>query len=367
MNERIAKSLKDLFNSGRGTSRGQRIFSYFTWATIATAFIGAVFAAFGICTGGCSEAQNYRFFGLHFAAMGIPFFLLLAISSFGRNGTRAWGRLLYDTLLAGALGAEWIFLGVQGKIIKHYCPVCVGIAIAVFIAVALRLGEGFLRRQANKGETRGIRKAAAAFAKSMVVVGSAYAGLVIALVGISAPAVDAGAGNITQDIWLGKADSHIEVMVVGDWFCPYCRKVEPTIEAILPEVGKVAKYTFIDDPIHRESYAFIPANMSLLLNSKAQYLAGRKALLELAERTSTPSEADMVSALKSKGIDLKLADDVVLKQLARSESGFLHANAITLTPSLVVRNSKTGVQKVLVGVEEITEHKIADMIASVAR
>lgn len=366
MKNGIKGFLAMLFIEGRGETQVQRTISYLTWAAMVVALIGSIMSALGICTGGCTDAQNYRFFGLPFATIGISFFVVLAAVSFARNDKRSFVRNLYNMLLAGILGAEWIFMGVQSRIIKHYCPVCLAIAIAVFVAVGVRLVEVYLRSRTEAKREKGIKEAAFTFAKSLMVIGSMYAGLILALIGVSLP-VDAGSGNITQNIWLGKADSHVEVLVIADWFCPYCRQVEPTIEAMLPEIGKVAKYSFIDDPIHRESYSFIPANMSLLLNSKAQYIEGRKVLLELAEQKKAPTDDDIAAALKAKGINLKLADTEELKQLARSEAGLIQTNAITLTPTVLVRNSTTGAHKILVGTEEITREKVAALIAQMGK
>ncbi|TSK07747.1 MAG: hypothetical protein FPO08_00075 [Geobacter sp.] len=362
MMNQMKKRIRALVLESRGTTRAQHILSYLTWVALGAALTGAVFAALGICTGGCTDAQQYRFFGLPFAAMGIPFFVLLGATSFGRNCNRRWIRNLYDALLAGILGAEWIFIGVQGRIIKHYCPVCVAIAIAVFVAVGLRLVEAFLRGRAEDKGVGPIKRAALAFAKSMAVISAAYIGLLLGLIGTSSP-VSAGAGVITENIWLGKADSQVEVLVVGDWYCPFCRAVEPVVESALPEIGKVAKYTFIDDPVHRESLPLLPAHMSLLVNAKKDYLEGRKALLELAAQSkiTTPNEA--VAALAKKGIKVSLIPEEGLKQLARSEAGFLAANAVTLTPTVVVRNNKTGKHKSLVGTDEITREKLLSVVA----
>ncbi|WP_224962809.1 thioredoxin domain-containing protein [Geomonas subterranea] len=357
MMNQIKTRIRTLVLESRGETRVQHVFSDLTWAALGVALVGAIFAALGICTGGCTDAQRYRFFGLPFATMGIPFFVLLGVTSFGRNGNRPWIRNLYDALLAGILGAEWIFLGVQGRIIKHYCPVCVAIAIAVFVAVGLRLTEALLRGRAEGKGGKSVKRAALAFAKSMTVISAAYIGLLLALIGTSSP-VSAGAGVITEDIWLGKADSQVEVLVVGDWYCPFCREVEPVVESTLPEIGKVAKYTFIDDPVHKESLPILPAHMSLLMNGKKDYHEGRKALLELAAQTKIVNPNDAVVALAKKGIKVSLVPEEGLKQLARSEAGFLAANAVTLTPTVVVRNNKTGKKRSLIGATEITKEKL---------
>lgn len=367
MKTRLITFLTKVFTGARGETKAQRTIAYLTWAAITVAIVASVMSALGICSGGCTDAEKYRFFGARFATLGIPFFLLLGAASLSRNSKRTGIRFLYDTLLPGVAGAEWFFLGIQDRIIKHYCPVCLAIAIAVFVAVALRLAELYLRsREGAPSAKKSIKGVAASFVKVVMIFAWMYAGLVVAIVGTSSP-VMAGSGAITQDIWLGKADSNVEVLVVSDWFCPYCRTTEPTIDKMLPAIGKVARYSFIDDPIHEESYNFIPANMSLLLNSKSQYIEGRKALLELAEHNKSPKNEEVLAALKKHGINLTFLAPAALKQLARSEAGFIRANLVTMTPTVVVRNRKTGTHKLLMGTTEITEEKVAAAVTALVK
>lgn len=362
MKKRLVIYFKSIFVAARGESKVQRAISYLTWAAVGVAIVGSIMSAFGICSGSCTDAEKYRLFGMRFGSLGIPFFLLIAAASFGRNSQRTTVRNFYDTLIFASAGAEWIFLGIQGRIIKSYCPVCVGIAIAVFVAVLLRLAEFYFRkREISSPARKSFKGVARSFCKGVMVVATMYAGLITALLGISSPVV-AGSATITQDIWLGKSDSNIEVLIVSDWFCQYCRTSEPIIEKMLPAIGKVSRYTFIDDPIHEHSYNFIPANMSLLTKSKAQYLEGRKALLELSEHNETPDNGQILAALKKRGITLSFLDQATLKQLAHSEAGFIRATAVTLTPTVVVRDRRTGKYQKLVGSTEITEAKISALI-----
>ena len=367
MMQRIKGFFVALFEEGRGESKAERILSYLTWAAIVATMIGSMMSILGICTGGCSDAEKYRFFGLPFGAVGLPFFILLGTASLVRNSKRPLFRSLYDVMLPGVAGAEWIFLGFQSRVIKSYCPVCVAIAVAVFVAVAVRLVEVYLRHKATRPQgKKSIRAAALSFGKTLLVIGSVYAGLLMALVGTSSPVV-AGSGVITHDIWLGKANSPVEVLVVSDWYCPYCRQVEPVLDSALPDLSKAARYTFIDDPIHSQSLAFLPAHMSLLVGSKANYMAGRKVLLDLAVEKKVVKQEEIMAALKTKGINLTLLPEEELKRLASSEAGFLVANSVTMTPTVVIRNSKTGIRKQLVGVEQITRDQILAAVSELGR
>ena len=348
-----------------GNTKTQRVLCYITWTAIAAMVIGSLMSIWGICSGGCTDTEKYRFFDQPFGAVGLFFFLLLGAASLVRNSSRTIFRMAYDTILPGIAGAEWIFLGFQSRIIRSYCPV--GIAIAVFVAVAVRLVEVYLRNRAQSQRKKSIRAAARSFGKALAVIFSMYVGLTLALIGTSLPVAAGSSGIITHDIWLGKADSPVEVLVVSGWYCPYCRRVEPALESALAEISKSARYTFIDDPIHKQSLTLLPAHMSLLTNAKANYMVGRKTLLDLAAGKKLVKHEEIMAALKSKGIDLTLMPDDELKRLARAEAGFLVANSVTLTPTVVVRNRETGHLEQLVGEEQITKDRIVALVAKVGR
>lgn len=351
----------------RQGTRTHRVISYITWSSMLVALLGSSLSAAGICTGACIDAETYRMFGVPFATVGVPFFLIVAASSLGRNSKYASLRTLYDVLLPGAAGAEWIFYGIQKNVIRHYCPVCLAIGVAVLVAALLRLVELYLRSRGGIfTPIRALKGVFRSAIKGVLIFASMYTGLLIALIGVSSPAL-AGYAPITQNIWFGKTDSNVEVLIVSDWFCMYCRKAEPAIEKMLPAIGKVARYSFIDDPIHKGSLAFIPANMSLLVNAKPQYLEGRKVLLDLSAQDKTPSKVEIVDTLKKNGINLTFLAAPVIEQLTRTEAGFLRANSIMLTPTIVVRNRRTGVHRALVGTEEITNVKVADLIKDIGK
>ncbi len=332
-----------------GVTRAERIISYTLWPLLTIALVGSILAAFGICSGGCTDAANYRLFGLQFATVGIPFFVAVAIVSSCRNDRRF--RYLFDVLLAGAAGAEYLFIYIQKHLIGHYCPVCLVIAAAVVLAATLRLVE--VTTQACRASTPAYKFAL--YAILMFCTG--FGGLTLAVAGTTNPAdTTAKTGTISQDIWLaGPASPSVEVYFVTDWFCDYCRKAEPAIEAMLPAVGRAARYTFIDKPIHQESLNFTPFHASLLLNDKPHYLSGRKALLELATKTTTPGEELVRNAFAQQGLTLRMADYATVVGLTTSTTGFLRANGVTMTPSVVIRNRMTGERRTLSGVENIGE------------
>lgn len=338
-----------------GDTRKERIISYVLWGLLAVALAGSVLSDLGICSGACTDAEKYRLFGMHFSSVGIPFLMMATIASLYRNSARWVMRPAFDCLITGALGAEYFFVYVQKHIIGHYCPLCLVIAVAIAMAVVLRLCEVVMQKIAAP---RTIYKRCVSTVLHIgLLVCFAFWGLTLAIAGTSAPGDGkAASGSIRQDIWFaGPPIPNVEVYFVTDWFCDYCRKAEPAIDGMLSAVGKVARYTFIDDPIHRESLNFNPFNISLLLNDKAHYLDGRKALLDLATKTKSPSEEMVKSAFAQRGLNLRMADFATIVGLTDSTAAFLRANNVTMTPAIVVRNILTGERRTLTGIENISE------------
>jgi hypothetical protein len=168
----------------------------------------------------------------------------------------------------------------------------------------------------------------------------------------------------SSKIWLGNAKSRIEIFFVSDWYCPYCRKAEPAIEEMLPEVGKISRYTFADFPVHRESNGFVPYNISLLINEKKQYQRGRHALLSIAGKTRSPDDASIRVALAQKGIIFKMAGFSDIFQTTNRISMLLRGSGVKMTPSVLIRNTRTGKMIILEGMEEIQKPIVMATIKS---
>jgi len=81
-------------------------------------------------------------------------------------------------------------------------------------------------------------------------------------------AVGHGTSLSAKNIWFGNLSSPVEVYFVSDWYCDYCRRVEPVVKSALSDIGAKAKYTWIDLAIHRESMNIIPVSLDVLLGDK---------------------------------------------------------------------------------------------------
>ena len=352
-----------------GIERPERAISYALWTLLSIALVGSILSAFGICSGACTDAEKYRLFGLRFSSVGTPFLIMALLASLYRNHheqrtlqslcppahRRAYNQI-FDFMLAGAVGAEYLFFYIQKNLIGHYCPVCMIIAVAVASAAALRLAEVIRQKVRSNWSVRKRSALVAQYVFLMCFI--CFSGLTLAIAGTksTAESVTGIAMAMHQDIWFGgPAVPSVEVYIITDWLCDYCKKTEPTIEGMLPAVGKVARYTFIDDPIHKESLNFVPYHASLLLNDKQHYIEGRKALLDLAVKSKAPSEEMVKTAFAQHGLTFRMSDYSAVVALSNSIGAFLRGNGVTVTPSIVVRNLITGEHRTLSGSENISE------------
>lgn len=323
-------------------------------------FILSILSWLELCVEHCTATHDYMLLGLPFAWIGIPFFFTLVTTHFL---SRAYP--LFTTIagwmIASALGAEIVFILVQKYQIGHWCPVCLSIASCVFIA-ALAYSAGFVSNLFSQGETMNQLK------KSYSTVSLFFIGLMIAFFGVSKPdAALAAANDMKEKIAFGKKGSNVEIYFITDWFCPSCRKIEPTMEKLLPKLLATSSFYFIDFPIHRKSLNFTPYNLAFLVHSKSQYLIARNLLTSIADKTDSPDDDVIVAAAKKEHIPFK-------------ELSFLDVNAgidyyekvankydLSATPTIIMTNTKTNKTKKLEGTDEISEESIMKAFETISK
>lgn len=169
------------------------------------------------------------------------------------------------------------------------------------------------------------------------------------------------------DLFLGKKSSPTTVYFVSDWFCPACRKAEPAIERMTPEIGRIARVSFVDMPIHKESLAFTPYNLQFLAFEKGKYLNLRGALAKLAQKTKTPSDADVQAAITPLGVKLRQMNYADVLYGMQSNLTVYRGYNVTATPTAVITNSKTKKTKLLVGDRDINEQAVRAAILEVGQ
>lgn len=316
-----------------------------------------------ICTEECANTHKYKLFGFSFETLGIPFFTILLISHlFAR--THAYASIASIVLAASGLGAEVMFVLIQKYMIGTWCPICLSIAACVaVVAVCYAIGyfqeltqslNPFYKGEYMKIGWRGIG-ALSAFAF----------GFLFAFVGISkVDQLQAAENSIKNELWFGTQSSPIEVYLFTDWACPACRKLEPAIEQMLPEVSKKSKFLFVDFAVHPETYNYSPFNVSFMVNNKRNYMQIRNALTKLSEDNGTPTEQQIIKAVQGVGAQYKALNfaDVALASKYYKELG--KKFDIDATPTMVIVNTTNKKGKKLAGLNEITKENVLKVIES---
>jgi thioredoxin family protein len=324
------------------------------WLATMSGLVLSVVSLLKICSS-CSETARYRVFGMDFGWFGIAFFVVLTIviALQSRYAGFSW---IASLMFFASAGAECRFIWIQKYEIGQWCPICLSIASAVFIA-CIGITWYTFQNYSAKG----------AAMKSKLVYIVLVTIFFITGLGSSMVGVKKEADAAELDLFLGKVSSPTTVYIVSDWFCPSCRKVEPAIEKMYPELAKVVKISFVDLPIHKETLNFTPYNLQFLSYEKAKYISLRKALAELSLKTKNPSEAEVQAAVMPLGVKLHQANYSDTLYGMQFNLTVYRGYGVNSTPSVVVTNSKTKKTKVLVGDVQISEQAVKAAITEVEK
>jgi protein-disulfide isomerase/uncharacterized membrane protein len=324
------------------------------WLGVTAGFVLSIISQLKICSA-CSETAQYRILGLEFGWVGITWFGILIIIQLLKNRYELFHFSVPLALFASA-GAECHFIWIQKYEIGQWCPICLGIAAAVFLACAATVSDVWSNKQ-----VQGV---------SMKSRWQFFLTATLALIlGLGGSLL--GTGNVSRaaeaDLFLGKSGSQTTVYVVSDWFCPVCRKLEPEIDRLIPALAKSVRLGFVDFPIHKETLNFTPYNLQFLTYEKEKYPALRKALAELALKTKKPTDAEVQSAIAPLGVKLREISYADTLAGMQANMTFYQSNKIKSTPSVVIANTRTGKSKTLVGEKQINEVAIKAAIAEVEK
>lgn len=324
------------------------------WVAILASFVLSIVSLLKICSS-CSATAQYRVFGADFGWFGISYFAVLILVMLLRVRW-AWSDWCVTLLLFASAGAETRFIWLQKYEIGQWCPICLMIAAAVFVACIAVTCYMFSNRNV-KGAAMKLKLMYIMFVSLCFIIG-----LGGAVVGVKK---EADAAEL--DLFLGKQSSSTTVYFVSDWFCPVCRKIEPTVEKMYPELAKLVRISFVDLPIHKETLNFTPYNLQFLAYEKGKYISLRKMLAALSLKTKNPSEAEVQAAIAPLGVKLRQVSYADTLYGMQSNLTVYRGYGVNATPSVVVTNSKTKKSKVLVGDNQISELGIKTAITEVER
>lgn len=302
--------------------------------------------------GGCTEAHEYRFFGVSLPLVGTGYFIVLTLLVL-LSGRRHCAGQLMSVVLASGAGAEAVMIHLQKNVIQAWCPLCLGIAAVVYLLCLLKI---YVFLCDSRGFQLMNRKQLLSGISLLLVAG--VAGFMVSFVGIQKPE----AAGI--DTGLGKSGSKVEVYVFSDWLCPICIKIEPVLESTLPQLEKRARIFFIDKPVHKESMNFVPYHLSFLVHEKPKYMQLRKALFALAKTNKNPTLQDLQTAIAPLGVTYRQLSFMDVSQSMAQSQSLSAEYKVTGTPTIVVVNSSSKKSKTLVGGKDITAEGLLKAVKS---
>lgn len=315
----------------------------------------SVLSGLKICSTMCSETAIYSLFAFDFGWFGTVFFGLMMLLLLLRRYVSSFGVVLMFCVWA-AVGAEARLIWIQKFDIGSWCPVCLGIASTVIMAALVVSYERLAARTIFGGQMKAKCSHVAVMLVALAI------GFGTALVGVQK---EAGAAEL--DIYFGKRKSDTTVYFVSDWFCPVCRKIEPEIEKIFPELISTVRIAFIDMPIHPESANITPYHLQFMLYEKDKYIPLRYALDAISRSTKNPTQDQVQTAVAPLGVTLRALNFMEILNGVRQFETICKSFKVTATPTVVIDNTKTRKRKMLVGGNEINRNAIKAAIAEVEK
>jgi thiol-disulfide isomerase/thioredoxin len=306
-----------------------------------------------LCSDACSETARYTLFGLDFGTFGILFFMALAAVVLARRRFPPVA-VLCPLMLFASMGAEAHFIWIQKYVIGAWCPLCLAIAGSVMTGVIVVAIEMIRELRAPGGTMKHTIQRITLFLAAFAL------GLGVSVFGVSADRASAA-----TNLYLGKASGPVTVYFVSDWFCPGCRKAEPAIERIYPEVARTARVAFIDYPVHPETSNFTPYNLQFLALEKQKYIGLRRALADLSLKTEAPSPEQVQKAVAHLGVTVRRINYADVMYGMQFNLTAYRGFGVKSTPSVVVHNEKTRKVKILEGAAAITQEAVMKAVGEV--
>lgn len=319
-----------------------------------------------VCTTACSAAHEYRFFGMPFAWIGVAFFFLAGVLHYLSLEKPILSTYL-GWMMAGALGSEVIFVGIQKYVIGGWCPICLGIAAMVAL-VLLMYGVAYIKKLSTYNHTRQKDLFMKHLYKSMTPLAFFAVGLLAAFIGVAKP-VDAADNTaaVVNRLEMGNKNSDTKVYFITDWFCPACKKAEPEVANIYSAVQSRVGFFFVDLAVHPNTANYTPYNIAFMVNDKSKYIAIRHELDELTYHENAPTDEQMEAIAKKIGVPFHEMSFREIKTAMKFYDDVTDKYDINKTPTMVIENTKTKKKAILNGTGEITVENVQKTIESLAK
>jgi hypothetical protein len=138
-----------VINSGYG-----RLRLVMLWLALSVGWAVSVFTVIEeLCLAtACSDTASFTFFGIGMGWFGIAYFSVILVTLWLRKKIQLLEWVL-TSLVSVGVGAELRLLWIQKFIIGGWCPLCVTICCALFVAALLLLAERIFAERSTAGET----------------------------------------------------------------------------------------------------------------------------------------------------------------------------------------------------------------------
>jgi protein-disulfide isomerase/uncharacterized membrane protein len=339
--------------------RFSKIHSWIYWLSWIAIFAGitlTIVSWLELCSSSCTQAHDFRLFGQKFEVFGLIFFAAVSVFHLLTRWNPIY-RFINGLLIASGIGAEFVFILIQKKVIGSYCPICLSIAgslllLAIFYTMDFFNHTYQIHKKINQEAVMDN------IWKTISSVSMVFVGVLIAFVGITkVDPLEAKEESIKEQIAFGKKDSPIEAYLFTDWVCPACKKLESNIDQLVEEIAKKGSFVFVDYAIHSETMNFMPYNLSFEIHNKPKYFQLRDILKRLSDKTKSPTEEQVEKAIAPLGVSYKELNYSDVALATRYFNKLADQFKVQGTPTLVIINKETKKGKRLVGIEEITPIK----------
>lgn len=129
---------KEVRNDTRSGEGARRVLPVLLWLAVLTGWLVSIFSVIEeMClASACSDAASFTIFGFNMGFFGIAYFSLILLLVWLRKKVELAGWALTAAVFAG-IGSEFRLLWIQKNIIGSWCPLCVTICCALFVAATL--------------------------------------------------------------------------------------------------------------------------------------------------------------------------------------------------------------------------------------
>lgn len=315
--------------------------------SILAGFILVIIAWLGICSEACAKEHDYLLLGMPFEWTGLVYFLLL-IASYVLSIKNPSFSFITGILLAIGIGSEVMFIFIQKYAIGSWCPVCLGIAASLSIAVILRTIDYIQELQSTiyNGKRQ---KITYVLKRALATLSAGVAGFIIAFFGVSKPTSTVPETKFEQQLAFGNESSPVEVYVFTSWICPACRKFEPSLEKMMPGILKKAKVVYVDYGMDDLTLNYLPYHLSFMINNKDKYLELRKILKDISSSTDKPNEEMIqseIAKINAQYTEMNYSDVMLGIKYFKDTAENLE---ITHLPCLAIVNAKNNKKEKLTG------------------